>query len=268
MLASNSTRVDPGQYITLNLENDLPYELETVVEETDPDGDWPDTTIFTLMVESEDRFEYKVINGSGFGSEKFAFENINYNGTWNGRLKVVQFLDYEDPLQSAGFRFKIQVNADNRTVGQIWVKVNLRDIDDNKLQFERANITVFVRENAQVGEIVETFKATDLDQGDRSEVHYEIDQSSDRQGQFAISGNGTVYIQRQLDFETSPKHEIKILAIDMNSEDRATATLTVFVQDIDEIDNLETPTANNGIFGSVVMIKFGHKATYCMATVF
>ena len=266
MLASNSTRVEPGQYITLNLENDLPYELETVVEETDPDGDWPDTPIFTLMVESNNTIEYKVINGSGFGSEKFAFENINYNGT--GRLKVVQFLDYEDPLQRAGFRFKIQVNADNRTVGQIWVKVNLRDIDDNKLQFERANITVFVRENAQVGEIVETFKATDLDQGDRSEVHYEIDQSSDRQGQFAISGNGTVYIQRQLDFETSPKHEIKILATDMNSEDVATATLTVFVQDIDEIDNLETPTANNGNFGSVVMIKFGHKATYCMATVF
>lgn len=58
----------------------------------------------------------------------------NNDGT--GSLKIVQPLDYEDPLQSQGFRFRIQVNdkgddsdTDKYHVAYAWVKIALRDIN-------------------------------------------------------------------------------------------------------------------------------------------
>lgn len=101
----------------------------------------------------------------------------NNDGT--GSLKIVQPLDFEDLLQSNGFRFRIQVNDkgedndnDKYHVAYSWVVVKLRDINDNKPIFERPNIEVSVPENAEVGKSLETFKATDPDQGGKSKVNY------------------------------------------------------------------------------------------------
>ena len=69
-----------------------------------------DAPILTVTVHDEDesnKFHYKVIESSGFGADKFTMVRNN-DGT--GSLKVVQSLDYEDQLQRAGFRFRIQVN--------------------------------------------------------------------------------------------------------------------------------------------------------------
>jgi len=48
-----------------------------------------------------------VIENSGYGADKFTMVR---NGDGTGSLKIVQPLDYEDQLQSNGFRFRIQVN--------------------------------------------------------------------------------------------------------------------------------------------------------------
>ena len=64
---------------------------------------------------------------------------------------------------------------------------------------------------------------------------YAIDRTSDRRRQFAISDDGTVTIQRELDRESVPTHQIKILAIDDGDPPKtATATLTVIVEDIND----------------------------------
>jgi hypothetical protein len=60
---------------------------------------------------------------------------------------------------------------------------------------------------------LEKFRATDPDRGGNSKVTYAIDRASDRRRQFAISEDGTVTIQRALDRETVPTHQVKILAI-------------------------------------------------------
>ena len=67
---------------------------------------------------------------------------------------------------------------DKYHVAQSWVTVKLRDINDNKPIFEKANIEALVRENARVGKTLERFRATDPDQGGKSQVRYEIDRSS------------------------------------------------------------------------------------------
>ncbi|KAG8223170.1 hypothetical protein J437_LFUL000336 [Ladona fulva] len=226
--------------------NDMPPQFTkdewfTEVDETDG-SNLPEMPILTVTVHDEDetnKFQYKVIENSGYGADKFTMVRNN-DGT--GSLKIVQPLDYEDQLQSNGFRFRIQVNDkgedndnDKYHVAYSWVVVKLRDINDNKPQFERPNIEVSVYENAEVGKSLETFKATDPDQGGRSRVSYAIDRTSDRRRQFAISKEGTVSIQRSLDREDTPRHQVKILAIDDGVPPKtATATLTVVVQDIND----------------------------------
>jgi len=124
---------------------------------------------------------------------------------------------------------------DKYHVAYSWVVVKLRDINDNKPHFDRANVEVSVFEDTKVGTELEKFKATDPDQGGKSKVSYSIDRSSDRQRQFAINQNGSVTIQRSLDREVVPRHQVKILAIDDGSPPKtATATLTVIVQDIND----------------------------------
>jgi len=226
--------------------NDMPPSFtkdEWVTEVDETDGALlPDAPILTVTVHDEDesnKFHYKVIENSGFGADKFTMVRNN-DGT--GSLKVVQPLDYEDQLQRQGFRFRIQVNDkgedndnDKYHVAYSWVVVKLRDINDNKPVFEKSNIETLVRENARVGKTLERFRATDPDQGGHSKVEYAIDRSSDRRRQFSISADGTVSIQRSLDRETLPSHQVKILAVDDGDPPKtATATLTVTVQDIND----------------------------------
>ena len=86
--------------------------------------------------------------------------------------------------------------------------MKLRDINDNQPQFEKANIEATVPENARIGSSLQTFTATDPDQGGKSKVFYSIDRSSDRKRQFSINENGTVSIQRSLDREETPRHQV------------------------------------------------------------
>ncbi|XP_046410179.1 neural-cadherin isoform X2 [Neodiprion virginianus] len=226
--------------------NDMPPQFTkdewfTEVDETDG-SNLPEMPILTVTVHDEDetnKFQYKVIENSGYGADKFTMVRNN-DGT--GSLKIVQPLDYEDLLQSNGFRFRIQVNDkgedndnDKYHVAYSWVVVKLRDINDNKPQFDRSNVEVSVAENAEIGMSLETFKATDPDQGGKSKVYYTIDRSSDRKRQFSIDEGGTVSIQRSLDREETPRHQVKILAIDDGIPPKtATATLTVIVLDIND----------------------------------
>ncbi|XP_050303597.1 neural-cadherin-like [Anthonomus grandis grandis] len=201
----------------------------------------PEMPILTVTVHDEDEtneFQYEVVENSGYGAEKFAMVRNN-DGT--GSLKVVQPLDFEDYLQSKGFRFRIQVidrgdnNNDKYHVAYSWVIVKLRDVNDNEPIFEKPNIKVSILENAEVGKSLERFKATDPDQNGKSKVSYLIDRKSDRERQFAINQEGIVSIQRPLDREKMEQHVIKILAIDDGNLARtATATLTVIVEDVND----------------------------------
>lgn len=63
--------------------------------------------MFLLEVMHSQFIALQVIESSGYGADKFTMVRNN-DGT--GSLKIVQSLDYEDQLQSNGFRFRIQVN--------------------------------------------------------------------------------------------------------------------------------------------------------------
>ncbi|RWS18093.1 Neural-cadherin-like protein, partial [Leptotrombidium deliense] len=183
------------------------------------------------------RFSYKVLDNT-FGADKFTMVT-NSDGT--GSLKVAKPLDYEDLQQRYGFNVTISVSdhggesADPYHVDYAKVNVRLRDINDNKPEFEKPNIEVTVLEDSRIGTSLAKFHATDADQGGKSKVSYMIDRASDKKRQFQIDQNGVVRIQRTLDREDIPRHQVKILAVDDGVPPRtATATLTVVVGDIND----------------------------------
>uniref|UniRef100_T1GFD7 Cadherin domain-containing protein n=1 Tax=Megaselia scalaris TaxID=36166 RepID=T1GFD7_MEGSC len=149
-----------------------------------------------------------VVPNSGYGTDKFEMVR---NGDGTGSLKIIQALDFEDPLQSDGFRFRIKVNDkggkdDIDEDGHInfyhtafsWVVVKLRDINDNEPVFDRKR-------------------------------------KSDPDRYFAINQDGVVTVARELDHEKQTKHVLKILAIDDGLPPKtSTATLTINVQDIND----------------------------------
>jgi hypothetical protein len=122
--------------------NDMPPHFtkdEWFVEVEETDGETPsDAPILTVTVSDDDEinnFQYKIIASSGYGADKFAMTK-NPDGT--GSLKVIHQLDYEDPMQMNGFRFRIQVKDDEKIndtdknhVAHSWVIVKLKDINDN-----------------------------------------------------------------------------------------------------------------------------------------
>lgn len=226
--------------------NDMPPHFtkdEWFVEVDETEGaKLPELPILTVTVNDDDEvnnFQYKIIESSGYGADKFTMIKNN-DGT--GSLKVVQPLDYEDPMQINGFRFRIQVNdnsdindTDKYHIAHSWVIVKLKDINDNTPRFKKPIIEANVYENAEVGKILGTFKAIDIDNGGKSKITYTINRNTDRHRQFSINQDGVVTIQRELDRETIDVHNLEILAVDDGAPKRtATASLTVNVKDIND----------------------------------
>ena len=229
--------------ITIDDVNDSPPRFlwdEFLIEVDETDGNLlPEAPILTAVIGDEDifnEFNYKVIESSGFGADKFSMVRNSYDGT--GSLMIVQPLDFEDPLQRNGFRFKIQVkdngddnNEDDYHTAYTWVTVKLRDINDNDPVFKDSLIETELWEDSQIGKTVARFYASDADGEGTSQVTYTIDRSSDRNRNFAIN-DGLVSIQRKLDRESMPTHEVKILATDDGNPSRTTsAFLKVIVKD-------------------------------------
>lgn len=226
--------------------NDMPptfTKSEWSVEVDETEGDvLPEGPLLVVSVNDGDlletnRFSYKVLENA-FGWDKFTMVT-NSDGT--GTLKAAKPLDYEDLQQRFGFNITISVSdiggesSDPYHVDYAKVNIRLRDINDNKPEFEKPNIEVQVLEDSRIGTNLARFVATDADQGGKSKVTYHIDRSSDKKRQFQIDHEGVVRIQRTLDREDIPRHQVKILAVDDGFPARtATATLTVVVGDIND----------------------------------
>lgn len=226
--------------------NDMPPRFtkdEWFVEVEETDGvSLPELPILTVTVSDDDEvnnFVYKIIESSGYGADKFQMIK-NSDGT--GSLRVVQPLDFEDPMQMNGFRFRIQVkddakinDTDKNHVAHSWVVVKLKDINDNTPKFKKEKSEASVLESAEVGKVLGAFKAIDLDKGGKGRLTYLINRTSDRHRQFHINSDGIVSIQRPLDRETSARHDLQILAIDDGTPQRtATASLVVVVKDVND----------------------------------
>ncbi|KAK7019701.1 Cadherin [Halocaridina rubra] len=218
-------------------QNEWFVEIEETIGSSVSDQD-----ILTVSVHDDDAnntFTYKVVNSSGFGADKFTIMP-NTDGT--GSLRVIKPLDFEDPNQSGGFKFQIQVTdynnsrtGDKNHTAKAWVVIKLIDVNDNEPQFFQSNTQVQVFENTPAGRQLTSMRARDPDRKGKSKVYYMIERSSDQHRIFHIDRSGTVSLQRTLDREATPFHVIKILAVDDGLPAKtATASITIVVMDIND----------------------------------
>ncbi|XP_063593784.1 putative neural-cadherin 2 [Penaeus indicus] len=193
----------------------------------------------------------EVVKGSGHGWERF---RVVPSGNGSGSLQAVKKLDFEDPVQRQGFKFRVQVSdqgdsnwESSKHVDSAWVLIKLLDDNDNAPQLSTELVNLTLPEDVPVGRSLATFTASDRDQGGKGEVHYAIEPSSDPGRRFAVDSTGRVRLQRGLDREASPHHTVLVLAMDRGEPPRtSTATLLITLSDIN--DNAPHVASPDGIF--------------------
>ncbi|XP_069191341.1 LOW QUALITY PROTEIN: putative neural-cadherin 2 [Procambarus clarkii] len=229
--------------VSLEDRNDVPprfnrREWTVRVQETAA----PNTSLALLTLHDPDttnQFAFRVVEGSGYGWERFAVVAArNYSGS----LRVLHTLDFEDPDQRRGFKFRVQVSdreerrwEDESHMDEAWVRVTLEDDNDNDPHLATTLVSLTLAENTPLGHPLATFAATDLDQGGDDEIHYAIDPSSDPGRRFAVDSEGRVRLRRVLDREAAAGHTVRVLAVDGGDPARTgTATLQLTVTDVND----------------------------------
>ncbi|XP_017277987.1 protocadherin-23 [Kryptolebias marmoratus] len=125
--------------------------------------------------------------------------------------------------------------------GTLRVNVRILDENDNPPVFNQSEYHVSVGEDAPTGSIICQVHASDRDLGDNGRVTYEINRrQSDPDHVFSINGTtGLVHLNKQLDFEAQPFHELIISARDNGAQPEFSSTF-VGVRVLNVNDNCPT----------------------------
>ncbi|XP_041641522.1 protocadherin-23 [Cheilinus undulatus] len=110
--------------------------------------------------------------------------------------------------------------------GTLQVNIKVLDENDNPPMFNQTEYHVSLPEDAAVMSAVCQVHATDLDLGENSRITYEINRrQSDPNEVFSIhETSGVVYLNKPLDFETHPFHELIISARDNGAQPEYSST--------------------------------------------
>jgi len=151
------------------------------------------------------------------------------------------------------------------------VIVRISDLNDNSPIFIGTPYSISLPENTPVNATVFTdLKAEDMDSGNNMQIEYTVvpgDGSlNDGFGYFAINlpHQGFVTISKQLDFETTQKYYVNIMATDKASDPtkrkKSMTVLTVNLEDSDDLDPafahpLYTSRVVSGVTAGVLDIK-------------
>ncbi|NXK84617.1 PCDGB protein, partial [Amazona guildingii] len=124
--------------------------------------------------------------------------------------------------------FSLAVQA--ARTGTARIRVAVLDANDNAPVFSQAEYTVRVSEDAPVGSVLVTLKATDADEGLNGHVKYVFHKISDRASElFHLSvETGEISLKDNLDFEEISLHELQVQARDGGGlSDTAVVAITV-----------------------------------------
>ena len=183
-------------------------QIELTVDDGTPAG----TVIGHVTAHDRDsganaKIQYYVIDGNLFGT--FAINRTT------GEVKAAKPVDYEI---ASSFTIKIQAVDDNPVnpmSSTVPLHITVRDVNDNAPVFEDNPIVVTVRENTEVGTVVNTFSAVDKDSGLRGQVQYRIEFQSPEGNWFSVdSRTGEMKLEEELDYEQLTQITVGVIAED------------------------------------------------------
>nr|XP_008302668.1 PREDICTED: protocadherin Fat 4-like [Stegastes partitus] len=202
-------------------------EYQVEVLETEAVG----TSVLKLTAADPDegangKVTYSIIQQSP-SSEPAVFELESSSGT----LQVVQPLDYS---KVKAYTLEVQA-SDGGTpslVGNSFVVVKVKDVNNNPPEFSKDSYDVAVFENLASGASIVTLEVTDRDEGGFSNGYFVY--TSDT---FAINNQGVVSLRNDvtLDRETTDSYVLEVVAVDQVSGGlSASAQLNVTVLDYND----------------------------------
>ncbi|EEC18238.1 cadherin-repeats domain-containing protein [Ixodes scapularis] len=205
--------------------NDYVVELE----ENTPPGQ----TVTHLMAADRDgldlgKIRYYIIDGNS--GEEFSMDETS------GIISVRLIPDRE---KTPAFMLKVlAVDSANNTVSCLLVSsqvaIVIQDVNDSPPQFEKEAYYEFVSENAPVGTIVDTVKATDPDSPQNTNMTYSFARLSRRVPFMIDPILGTVNITRALDISESQEYSLEVQAND--GLWKTTTAMKIYVSEAEERD--------------------------------
>ncbi|XP_064201137.1 protocadherin Fat 1-like isoform X1 [Anguilla rostrata] len=193
--------------------------------------------IGVIQAESEHAVVYSLVKGNtleGNRDEVFVIDRDT------GTLKLEKGLDYETTKwYQLTLLAQISYEGDDITTAMD-INILIKDVNDNRPQFESDPYEAFVAENLPEGTLVIPVKAVDLDAGSNGLVSYSLDQNQETEDiaeLFAVdSETGRVTTLRPLDRETRSAYAVAVVATDLGEEGRLSASATVRVTVADAND--------------------------------
>ncbi|KAG0424080.1 hypothetical protein HPB47_000170 [Ixodes persulcatus] len=160
---------------------------------------------------------------------------VNENGAV---LKVVSELDRDKyKVPDAALHLVVVAARDMGTpsrTGSTTVAIVIQDVNDSPPQFEKEAYYEFVSENAPVGTIVDTVKATDPDSPQNTNMTYSFARLSRRVPFMIDPILGTVNITRALDISESQEYSLEVQAND--GLWKTTTAMKIYVSEAEERD--------------------------------
>jgi len=168
------------------------------------------------------------------------YHNGSADNPFNLHLLLASALDRE-----ARDSYSLTVEAFDGGVpartGSLRINVHVLDENDHRPVFDQAEYHASVSEDAPVNWTVCRVHATDRDLGSHGLITYEINRRQSDSGEmFSINERtGVIYVNKPLDFETRPFHELIIRARDNGAQPESSSTF-VGVKVLDVNDNAPT----------------------------
>uniref|UniRef100_A0A8B9DVX4 Cadherin-23 n=1 Tax=Anser cygnoides TaxID=8845 RepID=A0A8B9DVX4_ANSCY len=153
----------------------------------------------------------------GNNSNHFIISPTSIQGKADIRVRVAVPLDFETIPRYEFSLFANESIPDH--VGFARVKISLLNENDNRPVFSKALYNVSLLENATVGTTVLQVHATDNDVGTYGKVSYFFSDDPDR---FSLDKDtGVILLTARLDFETTQRYTLTIIARDGGGEETA-----------------------------------------------
>ncbi|KAI4902021.1 hypothetical protein NFI96_005036 [Prochilodus magdalenae] len=169
-------------------------------------------------------------------------------------LVTDSYLDYETFP-----RYTVEITAQDSGTplleSKTQISVDVLDINDNPPLFAHSSHTVYVKENADAGNVLFTVSASDPDQGENAKISYSITESKIKgisvSSYFYInSENGSIFSMHSFDYERMKVFQIQVQARDHGSPSLSSNT-TVHVFILDQNDNAPAVIYPSPVMGSV-----------------
>lgn len=152
----------------------------------------------------------------------------------SGRITTLEILDYEKQNK---YRIEVEVQDDGAVPlkSTTFVQVSVIDENESEPTFDQAHLSLTVKENTPVDEVIGTVTAKDSDISD-TVTYYIV--GGNKFGTFVVdSENGNIIIARPVDYEESSHHTIQIRAVDSNPVNAKSSITNVNITVIDVNDN-------------------------------